>query len=154
MSEVSGDREPRFPSAARALIVLMLALAACGPKAPPKRAAASTPASTPGVGNIQKGMATWYASGTMTASGERYDKRGMTAAHRTLPFGSIVKVTHRKSGRSVKVRINDRGPFGSKKRIIDVSEAAAEKLGIIDEGVAPVTVEVLVRGAGRKKKRR
>jgi rare lipoprotein A len=134
------------------LMALAIALAACGPRAKPARTAASTPPATSHAGDVQRGMATWYASGTMTASGERYDKRGMTAAHRTLPFGSIVKVTHRKSGRSVKLRINDRGPFGSKRRIIDVSEAAAEKLGIIDEGVAPVTVEVLVRGKGRRKK--
>ena len=105
-------------------------------------------------GAVQSGLATWYATGTMTASGERFNRRAMTAAHRTLPFGSVVKVTHRRSGKSVKVRINDRGPFGSKKRIIDISEAAAERLGIVGEGVAPVTVEVLERGSGRRSHRR
>ena len=79
----------------------------------------------------------------MTASGERFDKRAMTAAHRTLPFGTRVRVTAVKTGRSVEVRINDRGPFGSKRRIIDLSEGAARKLGIIDAGIADVTVEVL-----------
>lgn len=113
----------------------------------PKRAAASATDAT-----IQVGLATWYGRGQMTASGERFDPRELTAAHRTLPFNSRVRVTHRKTGKSVEVRINDRGPFGSKKRIIDVSKAAAERLGIIDEGVAPVTVEVLERGAGRRKR--
>ena len=129
------------------LVALAIGAAACGSTAKPTKSAASSP-----VRDVQHGLATWYATGTMTASGERFDKRAMTAAHRTLPFGSMVRVTHRRSGRSVKVRINDRGPFGSKKRIIDVSQAAAERLGIIDEGVAPVTVEVLVRGAGRRKR--
>ncbi len=131
------------------LIVGLGLCVACGSTAKPTKSAGTSQAR-----DVQHGLATWYASGTMTASGERYDKRGMTAAHRTLPFGSMVRVTHRRTGRSVKLRINDRGPFGSKKRIIDVSEAAAEKLGIIDEGVAPVTVEVLSRGSGRRKKGR
>jgi rare lipoprotein A len=69
----------------------------------------------------------------------------MTAAHRKLPMNTRVRVTHAKTGRSVVVRINDRGPYGSKKRIIDVSEAAAKKLGIIDEGVAAVKVDVVGR---------
>jgi rare lipoprotein A len=100
------------------------------------------------IGSTQKGMATWYGGrhhGGPTASGERFDKNKLTAAHRTLPMNTRVRVTHAKSGRSVVVRINDRGPYGSKKRIIDVSEAAAKKLGIIDEGVAPVVVEVVGR---------
>lgn len=136
----------------RALVLAgLLALMACTSARP---ARPTTTKGTPSEerATVQSGMATWYATGTMTASGERFDKRALTAAHRTLPFGSIVKVTHRRSGRSVKVRINDRGPFGSKKRIIDVSEAAARRLGIVDEGVAPVTVEVLVRGHGRRKR--
>jgi rare lipoprotein A len=125
------------------LVMLTLTLVACGastPKQPTKTPTGKAP-------SVQIGLATWYATGTMTASGERYDKRDMTAAHRKLAFGTIVRVTHRRTGKSVVVRINDRGPFGSKKRIIDVSEAAAEKLGIIDEGVAPVRVEII----GRKK---
>jgi rare lipoprotein A len=135
----------------RVLVLAAIVILGAGcPSARPKEETQPTPPAS--VGTVQTGLATWYASGTMTASGERYNKRAMTAAHRTLPFGSVVLVKHRRTGRSVKVRINDRGPFGSKKRIIDVSEAAAEKLGIIDEGVAPVTVEVLVRGTGRKKR--
>lgn len=131
------------------LVMIAFALVACGtPKTKPQT---QTPTSkTP---SVQIGMATWYATGTMTASGERYDKRDMTAAHRKLPFGTIVRVTHRRTGKAVVVRINDRGPFGSKKRIIDVSEAAAEKLGIIDEGVAPVRVEIIGRKKPKKRKR-
>ena len=85
----------------------------------------------------------WYASGKMTASGERFDKRKMTAAHRTLPFGTRVRVTTDRGGKSVIVRINDRGPFGNPKRIIDLTEAAAEKIDLIDRGVTAVTIEIL-----------
>ena len=68
--------------------------------------------------------------------------RKLTAAHRTLPLGTRVRVTNTRNGRSVEVRINDRGPYG-RGRIIDVSEAAARQLGMIDAGVVPVTIEVL-----------
>jgi rare lipoprotein A len=95
------------------------------------------------IGSTQRGMATWYGShGGMTASGERMKPSAMTAAHRTLPMNTRVKVTHAKTGRSVVVRINDRGPYG-KGRIIDLSPAAARQLGIVDEGVAPVVIEVV-----------
>lgn len=109
-------------------------------------AASSQPGPQPGM--IQRGYATWYGGslhGGPTASGERFNKHALTAAHRKLPFGTRVRVTHRNNGKSVIVRINDRGPFGKKQRIIDVSEAAAKRLGMIDEGVAPVTIEVLGR---------
>jgi rare lipoprotein A len=79
----------------------------------------------------------------MTASGERFDKHALTAAHRTLKLGTRVRVTNQKNGRSVVVRINDRGPFGNKARIIDLSEAAAKQLDMIEAGVVPVTLEVL-----------
>ena len=79
----------------------------------------------------------------MTASGERFDKHALTAAHRTLPLGTRVRVTNTKNGRSVVVRINDRGPFGHHNRIIDLSEAAAVQLDMIEAGVVPVTLEVL-----------
>jgi rare lipoprotein A len=94
---------------------------------------------------IEKGEASYYADslhGNTTASGETYDKNGMTAAHRTLDFGTVVKVTYLKTGKSVEVTINDRGP-NAKDRIIDVSGAAARQLGMIDDGHGPVTVEVL-----------
>lgn len=121
------------------LVALALAAAACGPGTKPKQ----TPS---GQSGVQTGMATWYGGGHHggpTASGERFNKNAMTAAHRTLPMGTRVRVTNQRNGRSVIVRINDRGPFGNKRRIIDVSEAAARKLGMIEAGVVPVRVEVM-----------
>lgn len=91
------------------------------------------------------GEATYYASyfeGRLTASGEPYDSQAMTAAHKTLPFGTKVKVTHLDTGETAVVRINDRGPF-VKGRIIDVSEKAAERLGLIHDGAAEVQLQVL-----------
>ena len=84
-------------------------------------------------------MASVYAyEGGKTASGERANPQALTAAHRTLPFGTRVKVTNKRNGRTVVVRINDRGPF-KRGRIIDVTPAAAQRLGF--GGLAPVTVE-------------
>lgn len=102
---------------------------------------------TPTSGSPQKGLATHYAdslAGNKTASGERYQPSALTAAHRTLPFGTIVDVT-RSDGRSVRVRINDRGPFAGKKRIIDLSRKAAEEIGMIRDGVVSVTVTIVER---------
>jgi rare lipoprotein A len=78
----------------------------------------------------------------MTASGERFDKRDMTAAHPSLPFGTLVEVTNLRNGRKTVVRINDRGPF-KPGRIIDVSEAAAEILDMQARGLAPVKLQVV-----------
>jgi len=120
--------------------VLVLALAACGSgtkQAKPKQTATAT-------SGVQKGLGTWYGKeqqGGPTASGERFDRFKMTAAHRTLPIGTRVRVTNQKNGKSVEVRINDRGPYG--RAIIDLSEAAARQLGMIDAGVVPVVVEVV-----------
>ena len=91
----------------------------------------------------QRGYATYYDEPQRTASGERFDPNGFTAAHRTLPLGTRVRVTNRANGRSVVVRINDRGPFGKRDRIIDLSKAAARELHMLDAGVVPVTVEVV-----------
>lgn len=94
---------------------------------------------------IAGGSASYYASkfeGRPTASGERYRAGQYTAAHRSLPFGSKVRVTNPSTGRSVTVRINDRGPFTAG-RVIDVSRAAAEELGLIARGHAPVELEVI-----------
>lgn len=99
----------------------------------------------PQAGSPQKGLATYYAdslAGNKTASGERYDPGALTAAHRSLPFGTVVDVT-RSDGRSVRVRINDRGPFAGKKRIIDLSRRAAEEIGMIRDGVVAVTIAVV-----------
>ena len=91
------------------------------------------------------GKASWYGPGfhgRLTANGERYNQNALTAAHRYLRFGTKVRVTNLKNGRSVVVRINDRGPY-AKGRIIDLSAAAAKTIGMIEMGVAPVSVEVL-----------
>ena len=93
----------------------------------------------------QVGTASFYShghDGRRTASGERFDMDEMTAAHRTLPFGTRVRVTNLANGRRVVVRINDRGPF-RRKRIIDVSYAAARELGMVRRGTARVRVEVV-----------
>jgi rare lipoprotein A len=89
----------------------------------------------------QSGIASIY-SGGRTANGEKAAASGMTAAHKTLPFGTLVRVTHQRSGRSVVVRINDRGPF-VRGRVIDVTSAAARALGF--SGLAPVTLAVVGR---------
>ena len=86
----------------------------------------------------QCGGASWYALSSRTASGERMNANLMTAAHRSLPFGTIVKVVDQNSGRSIQVRINDRGPF-VRGRIIDLSRAAAQRLGI--SGVGKVCLQ-------------
>ena len=93
----------------------------------------------------QSGMASWYGPGfhgNRSASGEVFDQNALTAAHRTLPFGTQVRVTNLNTGLSVVVRINDRGPF-SGGRIIDLSRGAAGEIGMISSGVARVRVEVL-----------
>jgi rare lipoprotein A len=88
------------------------------------------------------GTASWYSSGWLTASGERFNRHALTAASRTLPFGTRVLVTRRDDHRHVIVRINDRGPF-RRGRVIDLSEAAGRRLGIARAGVAHVTIQVL-----------
>ena len=95
--------------------------------------------------SLGTGIASYYGRrfhGRRTASGEPFDMHGFTAAHRTLPFGSLVRVTNPRNGRSVTVRINDRGPF-VRGRTIDVSRAAAEELGMIARGHASVELELL-----------
>ena len=134
---------PRRGAAIAAVLGLCLCLfAGCGAASGHPAAPARTAAAHPGV---EHGMATFYGpeqQGGPTASGERFDRHQLTAAHRSLPFGTWVRVTNTRNGRSVNVRINDRGPYG-KGRIIDVSEEAARRLGMLDAGVVPVTVEVL-----------
>ncbi len=102
----------------------------------------------------QTGQASWYGyeAGNMTATGERYNAQAMTAAHRTLPFGSRVRVTNVRTGKSAIVRINDRGPF-IRGRIIDLSAAAADAVGIKSSGVGNVRLEVLSYGSGKRKTR-
>jgi rare lipoprotein A len=91
---------------------------------------------------LQRGKASWYGpgfQGKRTASGERFDMNALTAAHRTLPFGTRIRVRNSQNGREVVVRINDRGPWAGD-RIIDVSKAAAAALGLLEAGEAPVVL--------------
>ena len=103
-------------------------------------------ATAPKVEPDQIGLATWYGgafAGKKTANGERFDPTKYTAAHRKLPFGTWVEVRRPDSGRAVRVRINDRGPFGDDKRIIDLSRKAAEDLGVVREGVSSVELRIV-----------
>lgn len=93
----------------------------------------------------EKGYASWYGRGfnkKRTSSGERYNMYHMTAAHKTLPLDTYVRVTNLANGRTVVVKVNDRGPFVSN-RLIDVSYAAAKKLGMVGRGTTPVTVTAI-----------
>ena len=130
--------------AARSSLLLILLVAACGGAAGSVR---SRPPPPEGEGKVERGLATFYSDrfhGRLTASGERFDRKAMTAAHRTHKFGTRVRVTNLKNGRQVIVRINDRGPYAAG-RVIDVSPAAAEELDMIRAGVVPVTVEIVSR---------
>lgn len=98
---------------------------------------AVTPASAAAVG-----WASYYKSGRLTANGERFNAMGLTAAHRSLPFGTKVKVTNLRTGKTVIVRINDRGPF-VKGRIIDLSLGAAKVIGLTRTGIARISYAVL-----------
>jgi rare lipoprotein A len=93
-------------------------------------------------GKPSYGLASYYWQGSKTASGEKFNADELTAAHRTLPFGTRVRVTSLATGRSVTVRINDRGPFIAG-RTVDISRAAAQSLGMIDRGVTKVKLDVL-----------
>lgn len=120
--------------------------------APPAAATASTPAAT---GDALSGTAAWYGrkfNGRKTASGQRFNAAALTAAHPTLAFGSRVKVTNSKNQRSAVVVINDRGP-STPGRIIDVSQAAAQRLGFIRAGTAEVKVEVVAAAKSRRAKK-
>jgi rare lipoprotein A len=149
-----------------ALIALACALAACSHEPPlgereaagaqagegqrragsgPRAMAGGSVPGTPVEGIKQRGVASWYGrafEGRETASGEIYDADKLTAAHNTLPLGTRVRVTAEDTGKSVTVRVNDRGP-AVPGRTIDLSRRAGELLGITDDGVADVTIEVV-----------
>jgi rare lipoprotein A len=96
------------------------------------------------------GKATYYAdslSGNRTASGERYDPKRHSAAHRKLPFGTVIRIVRKDTGATTYARVNDRGPFGGGGRIVDLSRAAAEELEMLRAGVVSVRVEVVERPA-------
>jgi rare lipoprotein A len=118
--------------------VIMLGASACVSAAP---AAHDEPV------HELEGFASWYGGkfqGRLTANGEVFDTNLLTAAHKTLPFGTVVEVTHLDNGASVRVRINDRGPF-VEGRVIDLSRAAAEALSMTGEGVARVRIAIVER---------
>ena len=133
-----------------AVLLLSCFLTACG-SSPNPAARPADPSLRGGDSEIsveapgEVGIASWYGvpyHGRTTASGETYDMNDLTAAHRSLSFGARVRVTNLENGRSLVLRINDRGPF-VKRRIIDVSRRAAEELGFVREGITQVRVEVI-----------
>ncbi len=138
----------------------LVALSACAhegakgfnPPLPDTRAEPTAPAPSLAQGAMapddtkQTGLATWYGAefaGKKTANGERFDPRAMTAAHRRLKFGTWVEVRRVDTGRTVRVRINDRGPWGDSRKVIDLSRHAAEALDMIREGSVRVEVRVV-----------
>jgi rare lipoprotein A len=134
-----------------ALVVAGAAVAACAhSEAVPSREPAYETAAVNGEpqprNEVLLGYATWYGAalaGHRTASGEPFDPSKMTAAHRSLPFGTWVDVTRVDTGQTVRVRITDRGPFGHPERIIDLSHEAAKELGVLKAGVTRVKVTIL-----------
>jgi len=122
-------------------LAVALSLASCAKK----RTAAATPSAPAQIRSGETGLASWYGHpyhGRAAANGEIYDMEKLTAAHRTLPFGTWVRVTNLGNGKTVDVRITDRGPF-VEGRIIDLSHAAAEVIGSIGPGVAEVRLDIL-----------
>ncbi len=105
------------------------------------------------IAQIQTGKASFYADkfeGSLTASGEKYKHSKLTAAHKTLPFGTRIRVTNQANQQSVEVIVNDRGPY-VENRIVDLSKSAAEKLGFVNQGLADVSLEVIDPGNGKVK---
>ena len=106
---------------------------------------------------VQRGSASYYSdsfAGRSTASGAAYEPRGFTAAHRSLPFGTVLRVSRTDDGQSVYVRVTDRGPYGPKGRILDLSRAAAERLGMLRAGVVKIKLEVVEYGPRKPRRRR
>lgn len=127
------------------ILLGMLALAGC--------ASSGRGPSHAGPVSPERGVASWYGpgfDGRLTASGERYDMHAATAAHRTLPFGTILEVRNLDNGLSTQVRINDRGPF-KKNRIVDLSLAAARAIGMVGPGTARVELRTLLLGGGDRR---
>lgn len=126
--------------------VLLMIFQGCSFVSSPAYVYRGIPAATAIVsGFVQRGTASWYGvpfHGRKTASGETYDMNGMTCAHRTLPFGTVLLVTNLGNGRSATVRVTDRGPYVSG-RIVDLSRGAASSLGMLDTGTAQVELKVV-----------
>ena len=101
--------------------------------------------------SVQFGKASYYhdsLSGNLTANGEYYRKTRISAAHLTLPFCTVVRVVRMDTGHTVILRVNDRGPYGQQGRILDLSRAAAEAIGMVRQGVVPIRAEILEQGDG------
>jgi rare lipoprotein A len=134
---------------AAALLALVLSLWGCATVGPGDTPVASeAPESTRGLAS-EMGLASWYGKrhhGRLTASGVVFDQNALTAAHRTLPFGTRVRVTNLENGRQVVVQITDRGPYRSR-RVIDLSRKAAQALGMFTPGVVRVRLETLPEAA-------
>ena len=129
------------------LLAAFVPWAACASRTSPRPASPRVP---PAAGWTEEGLASWYGGkdgfeGKPTASGEIYDSSLLTAAHRELPLGTVVDVTNLDNGKSVRVRINDRGPFVAG-RVIDLSRAAAREIDLIGPGVGSVRLSVVVAG--------
>jgi rare lipoprotein A len=138
--------KPRRIISAALLTAVLGWLAACASHPPPRQ----VPSGPPAPGWTEEGIASWYGGrdgfeGKPTASGETYDSSLLTAAHRELPLGTVVDVTNLDNDRTVRVRINDRGPFVFG-RVIDLSRAAAEKIGLLGPGTGPVRITVVTPG--------
>jgi rare lipoprotein A len=151
----------RQPFSLRFAVVLAISFLACGcahhtyttqppvqaPPLPPPAPAPPAPAVPPAAPGeyVQEGVASWYGipfDGHRTSNGEIYDMHQFTAAHRTLPFGALVRVTNLRNGKQTEVRINDRGPFVAD-RVIDLSLSAAQAIDMVGPGTAPVRLEMI-----------
>jgi rare lipoprotein A len=138
------------PVGAAFCVLTFLAIGGCAGSAPRFTSKNSEPATAASAHQLQ-GIASYYAdefNGRTTSNGEVFDMHKLTAAHRTLPFGTVVRVTNTQNGRSVVVRINDRGPFKDD-RVIDLSLEGAKQIGMISGGTAPVSLEILEFGPSR-----
>jgi rare lipoprotein A len=135
---------PLLPFKEILLVLFGLSLMACSSTPSAKTYVPPTP--TPGT--IERGLASWYGKefdGLPTASGETFRPEKVSAAHRTLPLGTLVEVTNERNGKTVRVKVNDRGPFVAG-RIVDLSKAAAAEIGSVGDGVVPVTLRVVTLG--------
>jgi rare lipoprotein A len=154
LSSGSGRAPPATWAARLAPLLALVTVAGCKREQPPPPAPVAAqapptppkPKPQPRLGRAQIGVASWYGrafAGRRTASGERFDPNDMTAAHRSLPLGSIARVTNPATGHFIHVEINDRGPY-AKGRILDLSRRAAARLGITEAGVARVKVQAVL----------
>ena len=135
-----------------ALVALLIALAACHRGVRYERPRDFRPMEAVAPGWTERGIASWYGRpfhGRQTANGEVYDMNRLSCAHKTLPLGTVVRVTNLANGRSLDLRVNDRGPYVHG-RIVDCSRAAAQRLGFLDAGTTPVEIEVVAAGAGER----